>query len=64
MEDRKKLIKEYAETECTPFKAAADGFIEDIIEPSETRGKVVANLDMLTGKRVSRLPKKHANIQL
>ena len=34
------------------------------IEPSETRGKVVANLDMLTGKRVSRLPKKHANIQL
>lgn len=64
VEDRKKLIKEYAETECTPFKAAADGFIEDIIEPSETRSKVVANLDMLTGKRVSRLPKKHANIQL
>ena len=64
VEDRKKLIDEYAKTECTPFKAAADGFIEDIIEPAQTRAKVIANLDMLIGKRVSRLPKKHANIQL
>ncbi len=64
VEDRKKLIDEYAKTECTPFKAAAAGFIEDIIDPAETRAKVVANLDMLVGKRVSRLPKKHANIQL
>lgn len=64
VEDRKKLIAEYAKTECTPFKAAADGLIEDIIEPAETRSKVVATLDMLAGKRVSRLPKKHANIQL
>ena len=64
VEDRKKLIEEYAKTECTPFKAAADGFIEDVIDPSETRAKVIAALDMLVGKRVSRLPKKHANIQL
>lgn len=64
VEDRKKLIEEYKNTECTPFKAAAGGFIEDIIQPSETRAKVIANLDMLASKRVSRLPKKHANIQL
>ena len=39
-------------------------FIEDIIDPAETRAKVIANLEMLEGKRVSRLPKKHSNIQI
>ena len=39
-------------------------FIEDIIDPAETRVKVIANLEMLEGKRVSRLPKKHSNIQI
>lgn len=62
--DRKKLVEEYKQTEATPFQAAADGFIEDIIEPAETRAKIFAALDMLAGKRVTTLPKKHANIQL
>lgn len=62
--DREKLIEEYAKTECTPFKAAAEGFIEDIVLPEETRAKVLGALDMLAGKRVQRLAKKHANIQL
>lgn len=64
VEDRKKLIKEYKEKETCPLKAAAEGYIEDVILPEETRAKVVANLEMLSGKRVSRLPKKHANIQM
>ena len=46
------------------MQAAAEGFIEDIIDPAETRVKVIANLEMLEGKRVSRLPKKHSNIQI
>ena len=62
--EREKLIADYAKNECTPFKAAAEGFIEDIVLPEETRAKVLGALDMLAGKRVQRLAKKHANIQL
>lgn len=62
--DRKKLIEEYRKTEATPQKAAADGFIEGIVEPADTRSELIAVLTMLSGKRVSTLPKKHANIQL
>ncbi len=59
--DRTKLIAEYKDQEACPFKAAGDGFVQDVIEPSETRLKLYAALDMLAGKRVTRLPKKHAN---
>ena len=59
--DRAKLIAEYKDQEACPFKAAGDGFVQDVIEPSETRLKLKAALDMLAGKRVTRLPKKHAN---
>ena len=59
--DRAKLIAEYKDQEACPFKAAGDGFVQDVIEPSETRLKLYAALDMLAGKRVTRLPKKHAN---
>ncbi|WP_050697883.1 carboxyl transferase domain-containing protein [Anaeromassilibacillus senegalensis] len=61
---RNKLIEEYKATEATPFAAAAEGYIEDIIRPEETRARLIANLEMLDGKRVSRLPKKHSNIQI
>ena len=59
--DRAKLIAEYKDQDACPFKAAGDGFVQDVIEPSETRLKLYAALDMLAGKRVTRLPKKHAN---
>ncbi|MDF2633027.1 MAG: carboxyl transferase, partial [Caproiciproducens sp.] len=62
VEDRKKLIEEYKVTEASPFKAAANGFIEDITNPEDTRIRIIANLEMLSSKRVSQLPKKHSNI--
>lgn len=62
--DRAKLIEEYTSKEANPLSAAAQGYIEDVILPGETREKVIANLAMLSGKRVSNLPKKHSNIQL
>lgn len=64
IEDRKKLIEQYKVTEAAPLKAAADGLIENVITPSETRSSIISALDMLSGKRVSILPKKHSNIQL
>lgn len=63
-EDRKKLAAEYAETEGSVFAAAADGAVTDVIAPAETKAKLAAMLEMLSSKRVTRLPKKHANIQL
>lgn len=62
--DRRKLIEEYKTTEASAFAAAAGGLIEDVAQPEETRAKLLRTLDMLSGKRVSTLPKKHANIQL
>lgn len=64
IEDRAKLVEEYKDKECCPFVAAANGYVEDIINPSETRNKLFNALDMLSGKRVSRLPKKHGNINI
>ncbi len=63
-EDRAKLAEEYAQTACSPLEAAAAGYITDVVTPAETRGKLIAVLEMLAGKRVSRLPKKHSDIQL
>lgn len=62
--DRQALAAEYAKTECSPLAAAAAGQVTDVVTPEETRAKLGALLDMLVGKRVSRLPKKHVNIQL
>ena len=62
--DRAKLVKEYADTEACPFKAAAEGYVQDVILPADTRRQLFSLLDMLAGKRVSGLPKKHSNIQM
>ena len=58
------LIEEYAKTMCSPLSAAAGGYVTDVVAPGETKARVMALLDMLSGKRVSRLPKKHSNLPL
>ena len=62
--ERVQLAEEYKLTECSPLAAAAVGCVTDVIDPVETKAKLAALLEMLAGKRVSRLPKKHTNIQL
>ncbi|MDR1002360.1 MAG: carboxyl transferase [Oscillospiraceae bacterium] len=61
--ERARLIEEYKDTLASPIKAAGEGFIEDVINPADTRKAILSALDMLSGKRVSGLPKKHSNIQ-
>lgn len=61
---RAELTAEYAREYASAFDAAAKAAVNDIILPSETRGKLISALDILSGKRVSRMPKKHSNIQL
>ena len=58
------LEAEYKETIACPVAAAEGGYIDEVIEPAKTREILTGALDMLAGKRVSRMPKKHSNIPL
>ncbi len=59
---RKLLAAEYGSTLASAAKAAELGVIDTVISPADTRQAIVDALDMLDGKRVSKLPKKHSNI--
>ena len=61
---RAELTKEYAERYANPYVAAARGYLDDIIEPHETRPRLIAALRALAGKRDSNPKKKHGNIPL
>lgn len=61
---RVEIVNEYKDTLASPATAAADGYIDDVIAPADTRASISASLEMLAGKKVTRLPKKHSNIQL
>ncbi len=56
--------EEYRERFANPFAAAARGYVDDVIDPRETRARVISALDMLQNKRDSNPPKKHDNIPL
>jgi len=55
---------EYEERFANPYAAAARGYVDDVIDPRETRYRVISALDMLQNKRDSNPPKKHGNIPL
>jgi len=58
------LVAEYREQFANPYIAAARGYIDDVIEPRETRPRLIEALQMLQNKRDSNPPKKHGNIPL
>lgn len=59
---RTALVEEYIDTVASPFEVAKSGLITDIIDPALTRNVIISALDMLSSKRISRLPKKHNNV--
>ena len=61
---RAKLVAEYRERFANPYIAASRGFIDDVIEPSQTRLRIISALEMLQNKRDKNPPKKHGNIPL
>jgi propionyl-CoA carboxylase beta chain len=63
-EARAKLIEEYNEKFANPYVAAALGYLDDVIEPAETRPRLIRALRMLAKKRQTLPPKKHGNIPL
>jgi propionyl-CoA carboxylase beta chain len=63
-ETRQRLVQEYRDKFANPYISAARGYIDDVIDPRETRPKIILALEMLKGKEVTNPPKKHGNIPL
>ncbi len=61
---RSELVDEYTERFANPYVAAERGFVDDVIDPSETRVKLIAGLEMLRSKREELPHRKHGNIPL
>lgn len=60
--ERARLTQEYREKFLNPYAAAAADYIDDVIEPRETRVRVIAALAALRDKVANPLPRKHGNI--
>src|SRR5205823_3339004 len=61
---RQQKIAEFNERFASPFVAAERGYIDDVIEPHETRGRLIRSLRMLETKVDTMPKKKHGNIPL
>ena len=58
------LVAEYREKFANPYIAAERGYLDDVIEPKETRPRLINALEMLNNKRDTNPAKKHGNIPL
>jgi propionyl-CoA carboxylase beta chain len=58
------LVQEYRSTFANPYVAASRGYIDDVIEPHQTRPRLIDALHLLENKRDANPPKKHGNIPL
>ncbi|PYS98081.1 MAG: methylmalonyl-CoA carboxyltransferase [Acidobacteria bacterium] len=63
-ENRQRIVNEFNEKFANPYVAAERGYIDEVIEPSMTRPKLIRALSLLQNKRDSNPPKKHGNIPL
>ncbi|MFC7154898.1 acyl-CoA carboxylase subunit beta [Halomarina halobia] len=61
---REELMDEYREEFANPYKPAQRGYLDDVIEPKQTRQRLVEDLALLDRKRADRPPKDHGNIPL
>ena len=63
-QERQRLVDDYEESFANPYKAAALGYLDDVIVPSETRSALVKALGVILEKEEPRPEKKHGNIPL
>ena len=61
---RDEKTSEYREKFANPYVAAERGYVDEVIEPKDTRRKLIQALEMLHTKRDQNPPKKHGNIPL
>jgi propionyl-CoA carboxylase beta chain len=63
-DEKADAVLDYREKFANPYRAAALGYIDEIILPQDTRYKIIQALNMTHNKRKSNLPRKHGNIPL
>jgi acetyl-CoA carboxylase carboxyltransferase component len=61
---RAELVEEYEETFLNPWEATDRGYVDDVIDPAETRIKLIAGLEILRSKREELPHRKHGNMPL
>ncbi len=61
---RQELVQQYREEYANPYIAAARGWIDEVIDPRQTRAYLIRGLEMVENKREQRLMRKHGNIPL
>ena len=61
---RTRLVDEYEERYATPYIASARGFVDDVIDPADTRRVLARALDLLRSKREDLPKRKHGNVPL
>ena len=62
--ERARLVADYRARFANPYAAASRGYVDDVIEPHETRRKLIAGLQILRHKRARNPARKHGNIPL
>ena len=61
---RAELVEEYTERYANPYIAAERGYVDDVIDPAETRRVICRSLDLLASKREELPQRKHGNMPL
>ncbi|HMV68209.1 MAG TPA: acyl-CoA carboxylase subunit beta [Myxococcota bacterium] len=61
---RAELVEDYREKFANPYRAAALGYVDDVLSPSATRARLIAAFDALEGKREQLPARKHGNLPL
>jgi acetyl-CoA carboxylase carboxyltransferase component len=61
---RAELVADYTERYANPYAAAERGYVDDVIDPAETRAKLVAGMELLRTKREELPHRKHGNVPL
>ena len=61
---RAELVEEYTERYANPYVAAERGYVDDVIDPADTRRTIVRSLDLLASKREELPRRKHGNVPL
>ena len=63
-QERERLVEDYNDTFANPYRAASLGYLDDVIQPRDTRLKLIKALGALLEKEEVRPAKKHGNIPL
>ena len=62
--ERARLVELYRDEYANPYRAAALGYVDEVVKPEDTRPKVIRAFEMLRTKRVEIPPRKHGNLPL